>query len=120
MAEYRQVIKGKTPSKSNCYRVITINGHSSLGKTKAMKDYEAQFFMQCTLRGQMITRKFKLSADVYYPSNRSDIDNSLKAILDCLQSCKVIKNDNQCVELSIRKFVDAREPRVELTITELI
>jgi Holliday junction resolvase RusA-like endonuclease len=120
MAEYRQVILGKTPSKSNCYRIITVRGNSTLGKTQALKAYENSFYLQCTLRGLMITKKFKLTVDVFYPSNRSDIDNSLKAILDCLQACKVIKNDNQCVEIHIRKFVDTKEPRIELTITELI
>ena len=31
-------IYGQVPSKSNGYRIITICGHSSLGKTKALKD----------------------------------------------------------------------------------
>ena len=41
-----QVILGKAPSKSNCYRVVTINGHGSLAKTKAIKDYEKSFYLQ--------------------------------------------------------------------------
>ena len=35
-----QTIKNACPSKSNCYKIITIGGHSSLAKTKSLKDYE--------------------------------------------------------------------------------
>jgi hypothetical protein len=41
------VIKGNVPSKSNSYRIITLNGHGSLAKTKALKAYEESFFWQC-------------------------------------------------------------------------
>ena len=38
----KQIIRGKIPSKSNCYKIITINGHSSLEKKKALKEYETR------------------------------------------------------------------------------
>lgn len=115
-----QVIIGCPPSKANSYRVITIAGHGSLGKTTAMKKYEQSFYMQCgKYRDKMITGYFNLDLDVYFPTMSHDLDNSLKVILDCLQSCKAIKNDNRCVAINARKFIDKANPRIEFTLTEV-
>ena len=116
----RQIIHGQPPSKSNCYKVITIRGHGSLGKTTALKKYEESFFMQCSLRNAMISHRFKLIADVFFRSDQPDLDNAFKVVLDCLQSCKAIKNDRLCAEIHARKLIDKENPRVEFTIEELI
>lgn len=119
--EIKQVIYGVCPSKSNCYRIITIGKgdkqHSSLAKTKTLEEYEKQFYLQCNMyRNKNITGLFEFHMDVYYPSNRSDLDNSCKVVLDCLQKVGAIKNDNNCVALRINKFKDAEKPRVEFII----
>ena len=44
-------IQGKLPSKSNSYKIITFAGHASLAKTKALKEYEKAFYLQCPCRG---------------------------------------------------------------------
>lgn len=115
-----QIIKGTTPSKSNCYRIITVKGekdHAGLRKSNALVDYERRFYMQCgKYRNLKIDGFFEFYVDVYYPSNRSDLDNSLKVLLDCLQHTKTIINDNKCVQIFARKFVDATDPRVEFRI----
>ena len=113
-------IYGQVPSKSNGYKIITISGHSSLAKTKALKDYERKFYLQCPLRGEEIAEPFAIYMDVYYNSNRPDLDNSFKIVLDCLQLCKAIKNDRYCFEIHARKLVDKVNPRLELSITKLI
>ena len=116
-------IHGNTPSKSNCYKIITLGSkerrYSSLGKTKVLKTYEDQFFIQLPpkLRNLDIAGYFEFEIDVYYPSNRSDLDNSLKVVLDCLQKAKVIKNDNKCTHIVARKFIDKLNPRIEFKIT---
>ena len=115
-SEVRGTVLGNVPSKSNGYKVITIHGHGSLGKTKALKDYERAFFLQFPGRGANIAEPFVLAVDVYYASNLPDLDNALKVILDCLQQCKAIKNDRLCVEIHARKFVDRARPRVEITL----
>lgn len=111
-------IQGKIPSKSNSYKIITIAGHSSLGKQKVLKEYEQSFFLQCPLRGKNISGYFKLSVDVYYENMRPDLDNCLKILLDCLQQCKAIKNDRQCTEIHARKLIDKTNPRIEFEIIE--
>ena len=117
---YRFTVRGAVPSKSNCYKVIIINGHPSLGKLPAVKAYESAFFMQCPLRDANIVRRFRLDIDVYYSNDRSDLDNALKVVLDCLQACKAIKNDRYCVEIHCRKLIDKVDPRVEFSIEELM
>ena len=116
----RNIIYGQPPSKSNCYKVITLCGHGSLGKTSAMKSYEQNFFMQCGLRRMGIDKRFKLTVDVYFKSDQPDLDNAMKVILDCLQACGAIKNDRLCAELHARKLIDKTSPRIEFEIEELI
>jgi Holliday junction resolvase RusA-like endonuclease len=116
----KQVIHGIPPSKSNCYKIITVKGHGSLAKSPALKKYEEDFYIQCNLyRNKNIKGYFEFYIDVYYPNQRSDLDNSLKSVLDCLQKVKAIDNDNKCVKIVANKFLDKKDPRVEFVIKEV-
>lgn len=118
--EYKATIKGVAPSKPNCMKIVTINGHNCLAKTPALKKYEESFIWQAgKLRDLNINEPFEFYIDVYYPSKRSDLDNVLKLQLDVLQRIKCIKNDNNCCLIHARKFVDKENPRVEITIKTL-
>lgn len=118
--KHEQVILGSIPSKSNQYKIITIGGHSSLGKTSTMKAFEKKFYLQCgAYRNKNISGFFELYVDVYFQSNQPDLDNSLKGLLDCLQTCKAIKNDRNCVKIVANKFIDKLNPRLEFTIVEV-
>lgn len=44
-----------------------------------------------------------------------DVDN-MKLLLDCLQDNGILKNDSQVVHLNIKKYVDKKNPRVELEV----
>lgn len=113
-------IPGTCPSKSNCYRIITVAGHSSLGKTKALKEYERTFYLTMgQYRNAGIQGLFSLEMRVYFPTLAHDLDNALKVILDCLQAGGAIRNDNRCVRIVAEKFIDKACPRVELRITDL-
>lgn len=114
------IIPGNVPSKSNCYKIVNLKGFSSLAKTASLKDYEKKFFMcfNPTYRNLELDHYFKLEGNIYYPSNRSDLDNSLKIILDCLQRMtKTIKNDNKCVEIHFHRAVDVANPRIDCKLT---
>ena len=118
--KHEQIIYAQPPSKANQYRIIKINGHDSLGKTSSMKKYEHDFYLQCgAYRNKNIKGFFELYVDVYFGSNMPDLDNSLKVILDCLQGCKAIKNDRNCVKIVANKFIDKKNPRIEFTIVEV-
>lgn len=116
----RQTIYGQPPSKSNSYIIVrTGGGKSSLAKAAPLLKYEQHFFMQCGLRHRKISQRFTLTVDVYFTSDRPDLDNALKVILDCLQKFEVIKNDRLCTEINARKLIDKKNPRIEFTIEEI-
>lgn len=116
---HEAVVYGSVPSKSNQYRIVTLNGHGSLAKTSALKEYEKSFYLQCGYRNKKIQGFFELYADVFFQSNQPDLDNSLKALLDCLQNCNAIKNDRNCVKIVANKFIDKNNPRIEFTLIEV-
>lgn len=115
----RQTIYGQPPSKSNMNRIIKLKGSYRIGKTDAVRKYEERFFMQCSLRNKRISKRFKLTLDVYFQSDRPDLDNALKVIFDCLQGIGAIKNDRLCAELHARKLIDKLNPRIEFELEEL-
>jgi Holliday junction resolvase RusA-like endonuclease len=115
-----QTIAGVVPSKSNSYRVITLHGHGSLCKTEALRKYESSFYIQCAkYRNKLIAGYFELHMAVYYPNRRSDLDGSLKVVLDCLQKSKAIKNDNRCCKIVVEKYLDKANPRIEFKLIEV-
>ena len=115
-----QIIYGQIPSKSNCYKIVTLNGHGSLAKTPALKQYEKDFYLQCNqYRNRAIMGLFELHANIFNGSQRPDLDNSFKCLLDSLQTCNAINNDRNCVKIVAQKFVDKKNPRVEFELIEL-
>ena len=115
-----QTIYGKVPSKSNCYKIITLNGHGSLAKTPALKLYEKSFYLQCNqYRNKSIKGLFELNLSVFNESQRPDLDNSFKVILDMLAACKAIENDRNCIKITAQKFVDKKNPRIEFELIEV-
>jgi Holliday junction resolvase RusA-like endonuclease len=114
-----QTIIGQIPSKSNCYKIVTINNHGSLAKKDALTAYEKSFYLQCNqYRNRNIKGLFELHINVYNSSQRPDLDNSFKICLDCLQTCRAIENDRNCVKIVAQKFVDKNNPRIEFEIIE--
>ena len=114
-------ITGKCPAKSNSYRIIKRGGHSSLAKSKVLKNYENSFYLQLppSQRGRNIQGFFEFYIDVYYPTKANDLDNCLKIVLDCLQKARVIKNDNNCLKIVANKVIDKINPRIEFIVKEL-
>jgi Holliday junction resolvase RusA-like endonuclease len=116
----KQIIYGQVPSKSNSYRSIVVKGINKLVKNNDVRKYEKQFILQCNLyRNLGIQNKFEFYGDIFFRSERSDLDGCLKVILDCLQKANAIKNDNKCVKIYLRKYVDKENPRVEFILKEI-
>lgn len=120
---HKQIIIGNPPAKSNCYRIIILKNkdktkqHASLAKAPQLRSYERDFQLQCMkYRNAKIDEPFKIEIDVYFTQQRSDLDNSLKVILDCLQQVGAITNDNLCNGIVANKFVDKINPRIEFTL----
>jgi len=112
-------ILGQVPSKSNGYKIA----NNRLYKSKELIEYENKFkWLLALAKGkpsEPIKDKFSIEIFVYFQSNRSDLDNSAKIILDCLQNCNVIENDRLCHRLLMYKFIDKENPRIEFEITRL-
>lgn len=112
-------ILGQVPSKSNGYKIA----NNRLYKSKELIEYENKFKWLLALakgkQSEPIKDKFAIEIFVYFQSNRSDLDNSAKIILDCLQNCNVIENDRLCHRLLMYKFIDKENPRIEFEITRL-
>lgn len=120
-----QIIIGKCPSKSNCYKIIQQRGkdgkyHGSLAKKDALVMSEKSFYLQCSqYRNKQIKGLFELYLSVHYDTQRPDLDNCLKIVLDCLQSCRAIRNDRNCVKIVAEKYIDKTNPRIEFEIKEV-
>ena len=106
-------IYGQVPSKSNGYRI----GNNRLYKSKPLLQYEESFRLQTLTVHDTINVEFGINIIVYFQSNRSDLDNAAKVILDCLQSCGIIANDRLCVKLEMIKKIDKLNPRIEIFIS---
>ena len=115
-----QTIYGQAPSKSNTYEIIKTAGHAALKKSAAARRYEASFYLQVgAYKNLNIQGFFELEIRVYFTSKAHDLDNSLKIVLDCLQTCKTIKNDNNCTRIVADKFIDKKIPRIEFRLIEI-
>lgn len=113
----KYVVTGNVPSKSNQYKVIRLGNRCGLGKQKQLTSYENSFKLQMlNYEYKLIESEFKFVIDVYYNSRRPDLDNSFKVVLDCLQKCNLIKNDNRCLEIQARKLLDKENPRIEFEV----
>lgn len=112
------VIYGQVPSKSNGYRVGTIAGRAQLYKTKELRLYEKNFGLQYR-RHNKILGNFEVEVDVYFRSNKSDLDGMFKVFLDCLQAVDAIDNDRYCMKIVARKFIDKENPRIEFELKQI-
>ena len=106
---------GQVPSKSNGYRIAK----GRLIKSEQVREYEKSFYLQSIIYKNLgIEGNFEFHAKVYFKTNQSDVDGSLKIILDCLQKINAISNDKNCQKIVIEKFLDKNNPRIEFYLVE--
>lgn len=115
-----ETIYGQVVAKANHYMAVPAkDGMKRIIKDDVIREYENSFRRQCKVyKGRMINQPFRFICDVYNRHNNYDLDNSLKTILDCLQDCEAITNDNLMKEIRATKQV-SQNPRVEFRIEVL-
>lgn len=115
-----ETILGEVVAKANHYMAVPDKqGGRRIIKDEAIRAYERAFKQQCTkYKDKRIAFPFYLYVKVFYRNANHDLDNSLKTLLDCLQYCNVITNDNLCVQIVAEKHRDPRNPRLEYGIRE--
>ena len=106
-ANGRQLVKRKCKVKG---RVITISIKSDAA-LQFVKDLKKQIRKRVFLEGDL-----KAIFNIYYPSKRNDLDESL--VMDGLEGL-LYKNDRQIKKKVVEKFWDKENPRVEFEIEEI-
>ncbi len=114
-------VLGQLPSLKNS-RPIYRNrktGKPFSARSDAIKRYYENFALQVPpqYRNSLLfgTRApLRAIISVFYQSGRSDLDCS--AVYDVLQLCGVIVNDRQIQEKHEYAHIDAKNPRVEITV----
>jgi len=102
------------PSTNNLYRH---RGHITYMTPEGKRYKElCQWIVKSVMHKKPTQDSVKVLVEFYFKDNKKrDLDNFLKIILD---SCSGLfwVDDSQIVELTLRKFIDKKNPRVELTI----
>ena len=112
-----ETIYGQVVGKANNYMVANSGGSRHIIKNDRIRQYERSFIQQCRIyKDRHINSRFTLYINVWQSSQRYDIDNSIKTILDCLQYVGAITNDSLCCSIVANKYVDARRPRITFAI----
>ena len=116
-----ETIYGQIVAKANNYLAVPDgNGARRIIKSDIVRAYERTFASQCTIYcGVGISTPFRLYALIWQRSKQYDLDNSIKTLLDCLQSVGAITDGNLCMEIVARKGIDRVNPRVEFAIEEI-
>lgn len=116
-----ETIFGQVIAKANHYQAVpSKNGDKRIIKDDVIREYEQSFIKQCTkYKGMRINEPCRFVCTVYNVSDRYDLDNSIKTILDCLQYVGAITNDKLVVEIQAQKRVCKNLPRIEFGIERL-
>lgn len=113
-----ETIFGQVVAKANHYMAVPgKDGTRRIIKDSAVRNYEASFSLQCKkYRNAMINEPFVFNVKVFFTDNNHDLDNAIKTILDCLQYCGAITNDNLLTKLNAEKGISRNRPRIEYSI----
>jgi len=116
-----EVIRGQIIAKANHYQAVPGKfGQKRIIKDEIIRTYERSFMEQCKVyRNRRISSRFRLFVRVWHSSERFDLDNSLKTLLDCLQMVGAITDDKLCYQIEAEKHLDKYRPRIEYAILEV-
>lgn len=122
--EYKFVIQGRLEGLNEYTSANRTNPHKG-GKVKRDCEDRIIWSIHQHLRGLHIENPVLIYYQFYEPNGRRDNDNILscaaKFVQDSLVKTGVLQNDNQkCIRnFYFDTFVDNKNPRIEVTITEL-
>ena len=114
--QVNQIIYGECCSKANSRRLVRFGGKPRFIKSKKALVFERDVQLQAKKIKQMLEGDLMIEADIYYSSRRPDLDESI--LLDALQGIWY-QNDRAFKHKVIRKFLDKKNPRCEVTVTEI-
>lgn len=99
-------------------RYLRRAGHT-IYKTKEAKEYcEYVSFVGAQRKAKVLSGDVKIAVDVYRARRAGDLDGYQKVLLDSLEGV-LYENDRQIVDNHSRRFDDPKNPRVEVTVSEV-
>jgi len=114
------IVYAECASKANSRKFALVRGKPMFIKAeKALAFEKAAVAMMWLKRpAAPFDCDLKVTCRIYYPTRRNDLDPSL--CWDCLQKAGVIANDRLLKEQHIHWGLDPAQPRVEITLEELV
>lgn len=113
---------GDPRTKKNSQRIIVVGGKTRIIPSAQYEAYEEACLWQISGKHQMIYKPVNVKCVYYLGTDREvDLVNLLEATLDILVAAFVLSDDNRRVVAShdgCRVYVDRKNPRVEIEITE--
>ena len=117
-AVWSQTIIGEVASKANSRKLVTMprSGRPLFIKSDKARRFERDLKRQVQPLPDLMTGRLVVHCDIYYASNRPDLDESI--VLDGLQGL-IYKNDRQVREKHIFHHIDRLNPRVMVRVVAL-
>ena len=114
-------IKGNTPSKKNSRRSFVKNGRMiNIPSERYEQWHELASWQLKALKIPKLRPPYEISMTFYFKDRRrKDLDNAQSSVLDLLQDCEVIEDDDAKLLTHIESWyggVDKDNPRVEVQI----
>jgi crossover junction endodeoxyribonuclease RusA len=88
---------------------------------KEGKEYRKFVIHWCIRNKMQLRANLPLQMDIKYyfkDKRKRDLDNPLKSLLDALTHAEVYEDDDLIQKMTIEKFYDKENPRVEITISQ--
>lgn len=116
MERIELTIYGEPASKANSRQLVTISGKPRFIKSAKARNYMRDVMLQVPARASLMNGPLRLTAHVYYATQRPDLDISV--LLDALQG-RIYENDRQVREQHLFHHIDRDQPRAEVVIEPL-
>lgn len=116
------ILLGIPQSTNHIYKSHCRFGYPTVYMTKEGKDLKESYQWQAKSQWKQKPSKrvFEISVELYFKDKRRrDVDDYNKILLDSLTGI-VWSDDSQIWKITITKFIDAKKPRIEVDITEVL
>tara|TARA_R100001244_G_scaffold9958_5_gene11995 strand:- start:3579 stop:3989 length:411 start_codon:yes stop_codon:yes gene_type:complete len=113
---YSQQFQGECVSKANSRRLVSIKGKPRFIKSAKALTFVKDVQAQAKKLNPLLEGNLEGVIKIYYSSRRPDLDPSL--VMDALEGVWY-KNDRQFKRLVLEKYLDKKNPRVEVFIREI-
>ena len=115
------VLSGNPLSNQTIYKASCRGGRPRLYMTPKGKDRKLQYQLEAKsqYKGKLLEGDLKMEVGLFFwDARRRDIDNFNKLTLDSLEGI-LYSDDKQITELIIKKQIDRKNPRVEISVKSI-